>query len=77
MALAPNATQISVQEVVAKLETDFAAVTHAVENGEFALWVGSGISRRAPDLGMLIERAIEYLRVGDARLRPVRWPKSG
>lgn len=63
VALAPNATQISVQAVIAKLETDFAAVTQAVENGEFALWVGSGISRRAPDLGMLIERAIEYLRV--------------
>lgn len=37
-------------------------MAHAVENGEFALWIGSGISRRAPDLGGLIERAIEYLR---------------
>lgn len=63
MALTPNATQISVAEVIAKFEADFAAVARAVENGEFALWVGSGISRRAPDLGVLIARAIEFLRV--------------
>tara|TARA_R110001606_G_scaffold241078_1_gene389087 strand:- start:16085 stop:17752 length:1668 start_codon:yes stop_codon:yes gene_type:complete len=35
----------------------------AVENGEFALWVGSGISKKAPNLGDLILRALEYLRV--------------
>ena len=34
-----------------------------MENGEFALWVGSGISHNAPDLGDLIERALEFLRV--------------
>lgn len=34
----------------------------AIENGEFALWVGSGISRNAPSLGGIIVRAIEYLR---------------
>jgi hypothetical protein len=34
----------------------------AVENGEFALWVGSGISRKAPSLGGIISRALEYLR---------------
>ncbi|MBS86543.1 MAG: hypothetical protein CMN64_01365 [Sphingobium sp.] len=62
VALAPNATQITVREVIDRFETDFAAVAHAVENGEFALWIGSGISRRAPDLGGLIMRAIEYLR---------------
>ncbi|UIJ47122.1 SIR2 family protein [Sphingomonas cannabina] len=63
MALAPTATQITVREVIARFEADFAAVARAIENGEFALWVGSGISRRAPDLGILIARAIEYLRV--------------
>lgn len=37
-------------------------MAHAVENGEFALWVGSGISRQAPNLGSLIERAFDYIR---------------
>lgn len=63
MAVAPNATQITVREVIAKFEAEFAAVGRAVENGEFALWVGSGISQRAPNLGMLIVSAIEFLRL--------------
>jgi len=63
MAAAPSATGIKVLEVLEKLDGDFAPMALAVENGEFALWVGSGISRRAPDLGALIARAIEYLRV--------------
>ena len=62
-ALARTADQISVREVLAKFEAEFATVAQAVENGEFALWVGSGISRNAPDLGELIERALEFLRV--------------
>lgn len=63
MALAPTATQITVREVLAKLDAEFDAVARAIENGEFALWVGSGISRRAPNLGKLIDRAMEYMRV--------------
>lgn len=63
MLLVPTATQISVREVLAKFEADFAPVARAVENGEFALWVGSGISRRAPNLGDLIARAFEFIRV--------------
>lgn len=62
MALAPTANQISVREVLDKFEADFAPVAQAIENGEFALWVGSGISRQAPSLGALIERAFDYLR---------------
>ena len=62
-ALTRTADQISVREVLAKFEVEFATVAQAVENGKFALWVGSGISRNAPDLGELIERALEYLRV--------------
>ena len=62
MALAPAADQISVREVLAKFQTELATVARAVENGEFALWVGSGISRNAPDLGDLIKRALEFLR---------------
>ena len=61
--LACTAHQISVREVLAKFEAEFATVARAVENGEFALWVGSGISHNAPDLGDLIERALEFLRV--------------
>ena len=38
-------------------------MARAVENGEFALWVGSGISRNGPSLGDLIERALDFLRV--------------
>jgi hypothetical protein len=60
--LAPTANEISVREVLSKFEADFAAVANAVENGEFALWVGSGISRQAPNLGNLIERAFDYIR---------------
>ncbi|MBN9149724.1 SIR2 family protein [Nitrobacter sp.] len=62
MALAPTANQISVREVLRKLNAEFAPMAHAVENGEFALWVGSGISRQAPNLGSLIERAFDYIR---------------
>jgi len=62
VGLAPTAAEISVRQVLAKLEGDFASMANAVENGEFALWVGSGISRRAPSLGNLIERAFNYIR---------------
>ena len=55
--------QISVRDVLAKFEADFAPMARAVENGEFALWVGSGISRHAPNLGDPIERAFEFIRV--------------
>ena len=60
--MAPDATNISVREVLAKFDTEFASVARAAENGEFALWVGSGISRQAPNLGDLIEHAFEFLR---------------
>lgn len=60
--MATVAETISVREVLNSLEAEFASVATAVENGEFALWVGSRISRQAPDLGDLIERAIEFLR---------------
>ncbi len=62
MSLVPTANEISVRQVLEKFETEFASVAKAVENGEFALWVGSGISRQAPNLGNLIERAFDYIR---------------
>jgi hypothetical protein len=62
VALVPTANQISVREVLEKFNAEFAPMAQAVENGEFALWVGSGISRQAPNLGNLIERAFDYIR---------------
>lgn len=59
----PNAAeQISVRDVLASLEAEFSSISAAVANGEFALWLGSGISGKAPSLGGLIERAVEFLR---------------
>jgi len=62
MTLTPTANEITVREVLAKFEAEFAPVAEAVENGEFALWLGSGISRQAPNLGNLIEQAFNYIR---------------
>lgn len=62
MAVSPTANEVTVREVLGKFEAEFAPVADAVENGEFALWVGSGISRQAPNLGNLIERAFDYIR---------------
>jgi len=56
------AANISVRDVLATLETEFDSITTAIANGEFALWLGSGVSGRAPSLGGLIERAVEFLR---------------
>lgn len=62
MPLTRTANEITVREVLAKFEAEFAPVADAVENGEFALWVGSGISRQAPNLGNLIEQAFDHIR---------------
>jgi hypothetical protein len=77
LALPPNATTITIPEVLAIFDAQFASVAKGIENGEFALWVGSGISRRAPSLGDLIAKAIEFLRLRtvaaatEATYRPV------
>jgi hypothetical protein len=62
VGLAPDATDITVCQVLAKFDGEFASTAKAVENGEFALWVGSGISRKAPSLGGLIVAAMDYIR---------------
>ncbi|WP_169193747.1 hypothetical protein [Devosia sp. MC1541] len=59
----PTASEITVHEVLDKFDGDFSRVATAIANGEFALWIGSGISRKAPSLGGLIDLAIEHLRV--------------
>lgn len=64
MALAPTATSITVRQALDKIDGDFAAVAEALGNGEFALWVGSGISRKAPSLGDLVEKAFDKIREG-------------
>lgn len=59
----PNvAAQISVRDVLASLEAEFSSIAAAIANGEFAFWLGSGISGQAPSLGGLIERAVEFIR---------------
>ena len=57
-----TADDISVAEVLERFEQDFATFSRAVENGEFAFWVGSGISQNAPNLGELLSKAAEFLR---------------
>jgi len=72
VALSPTATEITVRQVLEKFDGDFAAVAAAVANGEFALWTGSGISRKAPSLGDLVEKAFDKIREGvvDPATRP-------
>lgn len=62
MPPSPTASQKTVREVLAEFDGSFAVVARAIEDGEFALWVGSGISRQAPNLGNLIEKAFDYIR---------------
>lgn len=62
MASAPDATSISVRQVLGLLRSDFAPMAAALENGEFALWIGAGLSRNAPSLGHLLHRAVEAIR---------------
>lgn len=57
------ADDVDLPGTLALIEEHFSAVARSVSAGEFALWVGSGISReRAPDLGCLITDVIEFLR---------------
>jgi hypothetical protein len=62
MASAPDATSISVRQVLSLLRSEFAPMAAALENGEFALWIGAGLSRNAPSLGHLLHRAVEAVR---------------
>jgi hypothetical protein len=62
IAAAVDAGNTTVPDVLSKLDGEFAAMATAFGNGEFALWVGSGISRKAPSLGGIIARALEFLR---------------
>jgi hypothetical protein len=58
------------------LDTDFKELAEGVAKGEYALWLGSGISRnRAPDLRVIIRRVLEHLSV-DARAEGGTGPYS-
>ena len=59
---AVSADTATVLDVLGKLDAEFAAMVAAFGNGEFALWVGSGISSKAPSVGGIIKRALEFLR---------------
>lgn len=61
---APKAADLAtVLDVLKKLDAGFGPMSGAFEKGQFALWVGSGISREAPSLGGIIARALEHLRL--------------
>jgi hypothetical protein len=63
MTPGPTAATITVRQVLDLLDNEFALVAAAVARREFAFWVGSGISLgRAPSVGAMLERALEYLR---------------
>lgn len=53
---------ITVAKTLEGLDGPFGVMARAIEGGEFALWVGSGISKKAPNLGKIIERGLESLR---------------
>jgi hypothetical protein len=58
-----SANAVTIAQVLNHLDGPFAAVSAAVEQRGFALWVGSGISfGRAPSVGPMLERVLEHLR---------------
>ena len=54
----------TVPAVLGKLDTTFSQFAEAFEDGQYVLWLGSGISReRVPNVYELLGRVIEFLRV--------------
>jgi hypothetical protein len=53
----------TVPAVLARFDTGFSDFARAFHNGEYVLWLGSGISRdKVPDVTALLERVLELLR---------------
>ena len=53
----------TVPAVLARFDTTFSEFAAAFEDGQYVLWLGSGISRdKVPNVGELVERVIEHLR---------------
>jgi hypothetical protein len=67
----PNAATINVHEALRLLDARFADFAEGVNKGEYAFWLGSGISRsRVLGLDGVLRKMIEFLRTriaaGDA-----------
>lgn len=59
-----HANDITLSQTLDLLDGPFVAMANAIGRQQFALWVGSGISRaKAPDLKALLAAVIEHLRV--------------
>lgn len=59
----PSAATITVAQTLALLDGPFAQLARGVEDGQYALWLGSGVSRgRVPGLDSLVVRVLEFLR---------------
>lgn len=57
-----TATNISVLDTLKLLDGEFHEVAEGVAKGEYALWLGSGISReRVADLRVVVRRILDYL----------------
>ncbi len=60
----PDAATITVPKTLALLDGDFAGVAQGIGRGEYALWLGSGISRgRIVGLDGVLRKVIEFLRL--------------
>lgn len=61
-AAAPTASSITVEETLQLLTGEFRSLAEGVAAGEYAFWLGSGISRdRVPDLPELIVKVLVRL----------------
>jgi hypothetical protein len=68
-ATSTSATSISVLETLELLDNEFASLAHAVAEGRYTFWLGSGISRsRVDGLREVIPRVLEFLR---SRIDPI------
>jgi hypothetical protein len=57
-----NAATISIAVTLRLLDEDFKELAVGVARGEYALWLGSGISReRVPDLRIVVRRVLDHL----------------
>jgi hypothetical protein len=60
----PTAASITVRETLGLLDGAFASLSAGVARGEYALWLGSGLSRdRVIGLNGVLHRIIEFLRI--------------
>ena len=60
----PTALTITIRQMLDLLDGPFASLAEGIGSGQYAFWIGSGISReRLDDLKNVIARVLEYLRV--------------